>query len=47
MRSERGRAEQDGEQAQDGRDHAQEACEQREQERGGGHLEIELRGLLG
>ena len=32
MRSERGRSEQDGEQAQDGRDQMQEACEQREQE---------------
>ena len=43
----RRRAEQDGEKAQDGWDQAQEAIERQEQERGGGHLEIGLRGLLG
>ena len=43
----RRRAKKDGEQAQRGRDQAQEACEQQEQKRGGGHLEIGLRGLLG
>ena len=41
------RTQKDGEQAQDGRDQAQEGFERQEQERGGGHLEIGLRGLLG
>ena len=42
----RRRAEQDGEQAQDGPDHAKEGFERQEQQ-GGGHLEIGLQGLLG